>query len=293
MSDQVEIQEDNTPDYESSAKELGWVKKEHFRGDESKWIDAKEFIERGEAFLPIVKAQNKRMKQDLLTRDTEIATLKQTLTGVQKSLKALDAHYTEAVKKEVDQAKVNLVTQIRAARENGDTDLEFSLTDKLDDLRVAQREAGKPEVTKEDKTDVDPNAAMKPEFVAWNKENAWFGDPSTAENRKRTKAFIRIGEDLREDGEDSTGATFLNKCLEELERQEGGTTSTPVKKVVSKVEGGNSGGRGSSSRGFDSLPKEAKDACHSDNDRFVGDGKLFKTLKEWENSFYDQYSSQD
>lgn len=282
---------DNTPDFESQAKEMGWVGKDQFRGDESKWIDAKEFVERGEAYLPIVRAQNKRMKQDLLTRDTEIASLKQTLDTVQKSVKSLEGHYTQALKKEVDQAKSELIGQIKVAREAGDTDLEFLLQDKLGDLREAQREAGK--VEPEVKPANDGKDALNPVFVAWNKENPWFADTSSAENRKRTKAFIRIGEDLREEGEKAEGADFLNRCLEELEKQEAGTNAPPTKRATSKVEGGNSGGRGSSSRGFDSLPKEAKDACHSDNSRFVGDGKLFKTVKEWEDSFFDQYSSQD
>lgn len=280
---------DNTPDFESQAKEMGWVEKDHFRGDESKWIDAKEFVERGEAYLPIVRAQNKHMKQDLLTRDTEIASLKQTLDTVQKSVKSLEGHYTQALKKEVDQAKADLIGKIKAARETGDTDLELLLQDKLGDLRDAQREAGKVETVVEEKDDENKDA-LKPAFIAWNKENPWFGG-STTEDRKRTKAFIRIGEDLREDGEESVGAEFLNKCLETLEKQEG-NTGTPTKRASTKVEGGNNGGRGSSSRGFDSLPKEAKDACHTDNSRFVGPDKLFKTVKEWEDSFYEQYSSQ-
>lgn len=287
----AETTDNNTPDFESQAKEMGWVGKEQFRGDESKWIDAKEFVERGEAFLPIVKAQNKRMKQDLLTRDTEIASLKQTLDTVQKSVKSLEGHYTQALKKEVDQAKAELVAKIKVAREAGDTDLEFLLQDKLGDLRDAQRDAGKVEPVVEKKVDEDNKDALKPAFVAWNKENPWFGG-STTEDRKRTKAFIRIGEDLREDGETSVGSDFLDKCLEALEKQEG-STGTPTKRASTKVEGGNNGGRGSSSRGFDGLPKEAKDACHVDNSRFVGPDKLFKTVKEWEDSFYEQYSRQD
>lgn len=286
----VEDNDQGGVDYTAQAKEMGWIPKEEFKGAEEKWVDAQEFVERAEHFLPLVRAQNGRLKSELLTRDKEISTLKQTLAEVQRVQKSMREQYDATVKKEVEQTKKDLVAQIKEARENGDTDLEFLLQDKLDDVRTAQREASKQDdgTSKATEATVD-KSNWNPEFLSWNEENPWFGDMKDPDNRKRTKALVRIGEDLRDDGDTSSGRAFMAKCMAILEEREGTTsTSNTPKRTTSKVEGGNSGREARSSRGFDSLSKEAKDICHDDNDRFVGPGKQFKTVKEWEDYFYEQ-----
>lgn len=285
----VEDNDQGSVDYTAQAKEMGWIPKEEFKGAEDKWVDAQEFVERAEHFLPLVRAQNGRLKSELLTRDKEIRTLKETLTEVQRVQKAMREQYDTTVKERVEQTKKDLIAQIKEARENGDTDLEFLLQDKLDDVRTAQREAKREATETPDKTntgEVD-KSKWNPEFLTWNEENPWFGDMTDPANRKRTKALVRIGEDLRDDGDTSSGKAFMDKCMAILEEREG-TSGQPTKRTASKVEGGNSGRESRGSRGFDSLTKEAKAICHEDNDRFVGPGKKFKTVKEWEDYFYEQ-----
>ena len=79
----------------------------------------------------------------------------------------------------------------------------------------------------------------------------------------------------------------MDKCLKILEEQEG-----KGGRQVSKVEGGTNG-TGQGTGGFASLSKEARDACHEDNDTFVGPGKMFKTVKEWETHFYNKYKESE
>lgn len=271
------------PNYEAEAREMGWLDKEKFKGPEDKWVSAKEFYERGEHLFPLVKATNKRLKNDLLTRDKEIATLKEAMESSQKAIKALQKNYEESTKKQVEEAKRELREQIKAARELGDTDTELDLQDKMASLRNAET------VAKEEAEEIGkkpPQESLSPDFLAWNKENPWFGDTSTAENRKRSRTLIRIGEDLLEEGTNLTGRPFMEKCVELLEDREAGVNQ----KGVSKVAGGAGSSRSSSANGFSSLPKEAKDACHEDNDSFVGPGKMFKTVKEWETQFYNTYN---
>lgn len=278
----------NTTDYEAEAKEMGWVDKDSFQGEEDKWIDAKTFVERGENILPILRANNKRMKHDLLTRDKEIANLRTSVEGANKSIKALQKHYTEATKQQVEQATKELREQLKQAREIGDVDAELELQDKLQDIRASTKEV-KEEHSEEGKE--DSTTKLNPDFVAWNKENSWFGDMSTPENRKRTRELIRIGEDLRDDGDTTYGRPFMDKCLGILEKRE--ASNSNGKRTATKVEGSDSRGKGGGGgRAFDHLPKEAKDTCHSDNDTFVGPGKMFKTVKEWEDHFTALYSEE-
>jgi hypothetical protein len=287
MTDEIENseieegQEVEAQDYEADALEMGWSPEEKFKGKKENWVSAKEFVERGEHLLPIIKATNKRLKNDLLTRDQKIATLQEAVESSQKAIKALQKSYTAATQKEVEQARKDLRAQIVNARELGDTETELDLTDKMQALRKAETEA------KEEVEEVTPT--VSPDFKAWQGENSWFGGNSP-EDKKRSRAIIRIGEDLIDEGETLRDRPFLDKCLSILEERESGKTPAQ-KRTPSKVEGGNSGGRGSSGGGgFGSLPKDARDICHEDNDTFVGPGKMFKTVKEWEDHYYAIYN---
>jgi hypothetical protein len=275
-------QETNSePNYEVEAKEMGWSDKDQWRGDPEKWVDAKTFVERGEHFLPMLRAERKRLKQDLLTRDSEITTLKQTQATMEKTLGALKKHYDESVKLQVAQGKKELAAQIKQAREDGDTDLELQLLDQLSDVRQLEKEAIA-EAKEENRDPPVTKTQAQVEFEQWNKENTWFGGESK-EDQRRTQLVIRAGQDLRWEGDTTVGNEFMEKCLARVAADEGKGGSS--KRPVSKVESGDGRARSSGGRAFDALPKEAKDICHSDNDKFVGPGKMFEKVKDWEDHF--------
>ena len=278
MNENQENQEvDTGVDYESEAREMGWVGQEEWEGPEDKWIDARAFVEKGENVLPILRANNKRLKKDLLTRDREISTLKESMEAANKAIKALQKSHDTATQAAVERAKKDLRAQLKEAREVGDVDAEEEIRDKLGELKQTPKE------TSPEKKD---EPGLHPDFIEWRDAHPWFTDSSTPEARKKVRDFIRIGEDLRDEGDTTVGKAFMDKCLKILEDR-----ANPSKKAASKVESGNAGGRSAGGgRGFDSLPKEAKDACHDDNDNFVGPGKMFKTVKEWEDHFTSVYN---
>jgi len=287
MNDTVEnegVDEGANDKIVEQAKEMGWVPKEEYRGDIKNWRDAGEFVERGEHILPIVQATVKKLKAELLTRDGEVASLKKAVESSQIAIKALQKSYTESTQLKVEEARTELRAQLKAAKEVGDVDTELDVLDKLDELKNAVKESKQEAAEKKEEAKV---SGLDPEFIAWNEENDWFGDEGDVVNRKRTRALVNIGADLRDDGEKSTGRAFMDKCLKILEEREGKGVRT-----VSKVEGGtNRSGRDNG--GFSTLSKEARDVCHEDNDTFVGPGKMFKTVKEWENHFYNKYKESE
>lgn len=286
MTDQT-VDESLDRNYEEEAAEMGWVPEDKFQGDKEKWIDAKTFVDRGEHILPILRENNKRLRKDLLTRDKKIATLESSLSDMDKAVKALQKHYTEATQQEVAKAEAALREKLKEARAADDVDTELEIQDKLAEIKDKKKEA-KDAAENPPKDEGKGQQQLHPEVAEWMEDNPWFGDTTSPENKKRTKALTRIAEDLREDGETIVGKAFMEKCMEILEEQEGKkSNNSSNSRTSSKVEGARSGsGSGTGSRGFASLPKEAKDICHADNDRFVGPGKMFKTVKEWEDHFY-------
>lgn len=264
------------------ATELGWKPKDKFVGDESKWIPADEFVEKGRHVLPIMRENNARLKRELLTRDQKIDTLEKSVQASTKAIAALQKVQSDATRAAVEAAIKRTKDEIREAREDGDIDKELTLQEKLGDLKKAKEapDSGATPETPEDKKDT-----VSPEFRAWEAKNTWFGGTSK-EDKQKTKAVIRIAEDLRDEGETAMGEEFMDLCVARYEQQ-----FAPSGRPSSKVENGSHGrsAGGNGKKGYADLPKEAKEACEEFADSVVGEGKLHKTKAEWQAAYAKTY----
>jgi len=270
---------------ERDARAMGWRPESEWDGPPGKWIDAKTFIERGEQIMPILRANNKKMREELLTRDKDLATLRDNLATANKAIAALRKGYTESTKREVELAIADLKEQYKDARAANDVDLELKVKDNLDKLTEKARKIGEEEgdETPIKETGKEKPEPLSPEYIKWQSENKWFGNEVNKDDKARSDALIKIAKRLRSEGDVTAGLPFMEKCMEILEEQERGY-SRPKSKVESG--GGKGGGSG---RAFDKLPADAKKVCHEDNDNFVGPGKMFKTVKEWEDHYANLY----
>lgn len=284
----VEDQGSNGPAPEviKEARSMGWRPQEQFQGDPDNWVDADEFVRRGREVLPILKHNNKRLQDQMLTRDREIGNLKASLEASQKAIKALKAGFSEANKRAAQSARKELIQQLREAREEGDVDREFELQDELSDLKEAEKRSEKDaeidDPTPTDKTD-DSQSEIHPDFKAWmdQPENSWFG-----KDQDKTKKFIAVANKLRAFGNTDEGQEFIDAVMEELD---GGSKSVPP----DKVEGGQRRGSNSGNKSFESLPAEARRACLDDADMLVGEGKAYKTLNDWKKAYTELYFEQE
>lgn len=269
------------------ARDMGWRPLEEFRGDPEKWVDAEEYVARGEHVLPIVRAERDRLRGELLTRDQKVVTLEQQLEATQAIVRGLEKNFNDSLERQLADQRKQLKADLKEAVEDRDTDRELEVRDQLDALTEAERDAKKRQEENKKKLDTpatpkqtstDPN--LSPEFNEWKKENPWFGGDSP-EDKKRTKAVIRAAEDLRDDGDTSSGREFFEKAVELADNQ-----ASPQRRSVDKVDTGNAR---SNSRGgaktFASLPAEAKQACLDDMENFVGEGKLFKDEAGWKDYY--------
>lgn len=277
-----ELEDGPSEEVIKEAMELGWKPKDKFVGDESKWIPADEFVEKGRHVLPIMRENNARLKRELLTRDQKIDTLEKSVKASTQAIAALQKVQSDATKAAVDAAIRRTKEEIKTAREDGDLDTELALQDKLGDLRKAKEDptsGAMPAKVEEKKDDVSP------EFKAWNAKNTWFGGDSK-EDKQKTKAVIRIAEDLRDEGETALGEEFMELCVAKYEEQFASSG-----RASSKVETGSHSRSpsGNGKKGYADLPKEAKEACESFADSVVGEGKLHKTKAEWQNAYAKTY----
>jgi hypothetical protein len=269
MSD---IESAATPEAQAQAEKMGWIPPSRYKGEPERFVDADQYIERGETILPIVKEQNKRLhaQVDTLARQAQEQTA--ALLAAQEAIESLKEVHSVAVVKAAEEARMQLKLQLAQASENGDHLGVAELTDQLTKLN---KEEAKP--APKPAPQAPAPFVVAPELKEWQAENPWYGS-----DRRKTALALGIAQDLRDKGETAVGRAFFELVGAEMKKELGIDQLEPA----SKVEGARSGSTDTrqsraSGKGFASLPKEAKDACDADAKKFVGKGKKYETQDAW------------
>src|ERR1035437_4183631 len=136
-------QEDNTDtgSIEVEARDMGWVPKDEFRGDESKWVSAEQFVDHGRHVMPILRKNNERLLADQQGMKAQLRQLTAELEAAKEDFSTLEEFHSEEVTRRVAETRKELLTQIKAAKREGDVDTEVDLTDQLQRLNSANTDA--------------------------------------------------------------------------------------------------------------------------------------------------------
>jgi hypothetical protein len=134
-----------TPTQEEALSQ-GWVPKNEFEGDEEKWVDAGEFLRRGELFRKI-ESQSKELKD------------------VRKALAELSKHNAKIREVEYQRALDSLKAEKKTALAEGDTDRVVDLDDKIDLVKTQQRADSQQQAIPQE---------IHPELAAWINRNGWY-----------------------------------------------------------------------------------------------------------------------
>lgn len=254
--------------YEAEARDMGWVPETEFKGDKkpAKFLDAKEFVERGETVLPFVQRENKRLKDELTKRDKDYEQRFEKLT---KAAELTLKKQREDHEKEL----ASLTTQREAAVKAGDVQ-----TFKALDKQITDHKANAPQV--EDISPADPKAdpivqarEVEAKWVDTNKD--WYGKDAvmTGYANYVSQGFlaenpnITMEENLRKT-EEAVRQQFPMKF-----KQTGANAHAPVDSGGDPKPSDN----GSKTPTFDKLPAEAKAFAGAAKER----GEWKGTLEEW------------
>jgi hypothetical protein len=264
---------------------MGWIPPDQFKGDKTKFISAQDFVQRGESFMPILKANNKRLTSqfDDLRRQNGVLS-----TQLSEALNELDQLKKGSVKASVEDLKSKrsaLASDLKAAREANDTEKEVEIqaeiADVNDKIREGEKEASAP-VTK--RTAQNGNQPP-PGFQEFVDAHPWYGT-----DKRKTRIANAIGEEVLESNPGIAGKAFFSKVAEALEEEFG----NPRRNGTSRVEGGargtSEGGGGSSNgKSYADLPAEAKAACDSQAKRYSGEGKKYKDVAAYRAYYVNTY----
>ena len=221
---------------EHEAGRKGWVPRDQYKGDSTKWVDAKTFLERGERFTSNLQR--------------EITDLKDKVASFEGTKAAFTKFHDEAMTRknaEIKEAISSLRIQRSAAIRDGEDEEAIELEDRIELLREQQVELKKPvvqEATPEAKP-AEVTTAPQTQVVLdeWIEDgNQWFN----AEPKLRDYA-IAIGDNMMKNGETARGRKFLDKVTEVMKqefprrfrKQAGDTPRTP-----NQVEGADTNHKG-------------------------------------------------
>ena len=282
----------------SRAKEMGWAEKEKWRGNPDAWIDAEEFVRKGEEVLPLIRASNRKLNDQLSQRDRELAALRKQNADMAESINAIREIQTREATGRIDRQIKVVERQIEDARGERDTDKVLELNDRLRELQGEKTQLTTPTSREEEAEDGEEEAEQAPdrvvqqEIASWQEENDWFGS-----NKTKTRLMNAVAVEVKADPKFKgvKGRAFLEECarrVDESYEEEFGGQRRPVNKTTGGSNGTRSGSGGGSTlrgKGYNDLPADAKRQCDKDAQRVVGEGKLYKTAAEFQTFYAKEY----
>lgn len=230
-TENVEQQEVQLSSVEQEALASGWVPKDQFSGEEHKWVDAGEYLRRGELFKKI-ESQSKELKD------------------VKRALQELKKHHVEVREVEYKRALDTLRAQKKDALENGDADAVIAADERIDLIKEQQRQLQQ----EQEAVETPQSGEEHPEFVEWKSKNSWYT------SSRPMKAFAdALGADLASQG--LSPSQVLKRVEEEVRKEFPQKFQNPKQSRPSAVEG--SSGRGAATSNSFQLTPEEKRIMHT------------------------------
>lgn len=221
---------------EEKARRMGWVPKEDFKGDESRWVDADRFVERGENEIPIMRERMKKL-------DSTIVGLNQRMSGMRDTFSEFQTHQKGVAERAYKKAMDDIIRRQREAAEKGDVEGFDEAEKEKESLVLDVPEMG-PGV----------NVAAEREFNSWVAENDWFNKPKLQKYAGTISVYVQDQTGL-------TGAALYDEVRKEVELRYPEEFENKNRQSPSKVVGDGDPPVKPGEKSFGKLPKEAQAQC--------------------------------
>lgn len=234
---------------EKRARAMGWRPKEEFKGDPEHWIDAAQFADNADKSLPLAKAEARRALERADRLEAE-------LRKQQEDIKRFAAFHAKVEEDSYNRAREQLRRELIEARHSFDADKELQVEDQLRALDYEQRtRATAPQREPEP---VAPQ--VDPEVSHWLED----AGKTWGKNPRAVQMSQMVAEEMRKNGEDSTGVAFLEKVKHAMRKEFpqffDGMTNERRSSAAPVASGAGAAPR-SKGKGFADLPADAKQAC--------------------------------
>jgi hypothetical protein len=261
--------DDSTPEQKEQAREQGWRDLDEYQGQPDKFVSAKEYLDRADHILPILRSRERESK-------AEISRLRQEMEDLRRDSKQAVEMANARARKEVADRYEALKTQRAQAVTDGDG-AEFNRLD--GEMRELLREA------EPKKADVPPDnhpPELKAASTAFLDRNKWFNE----DPRKNRMAVIMSQEIIAKQPHLKNNPEFFPELERQLRKEYPEMFGNPKRAAVDPMVEGDARPAGTRSvkKGFRDLPKDAQDAAR----RQVKNG-FCKTEQEYADIYFETY----
>lgn len=259
----------NEADVEARARRWGWRPQEEFRGPKDKWVDAREFVERGENDLPILRERLRVADTREAKRERDVKELTDKVTEMGGVLSEFAEFSRSSEQRAYERARKDLKAEIQEAVADGNVE---KFNEKQAELDNLEQTAPKPKASAAAQpaapaAPAAPATPAKPQISevvqTWldDKDNDWFhknagmSGYATARHGENIANGMSEAESLRAVSED-VRKTFPSHFENPARKAPGSVTppSPPNNMRQQKKD-----------KAFEDLPKEAQKQC----DRFM------------------------
>lgn len=277
MSEDAVIESAADEATQKEAEAAGWIPPARAKALNGKpFIDADEFLtrraeatERRKEILPVVQAENARLRAQVEELTAGQQRLAATITRAEEAIANMELEASTKTAKAVETAKKEVKAELAKALEAGDHAAVAELTMQAADLANIDTEVPVKKVVEDKKVD-PPNPAKDPIFLKWAEDTPWFNT-----DQRKTRLALVISQELLTAGEPLRGRAFLDKVAAAVEAD----TAPPkdLDREDSKVDGGrhSDDARRGKRDGYSAMPADARKQCDADEANFVGKGKKF------------------
>jgi len=249
------------PEIIQEAIDTGWIPKDDFKGDKSKWRPPEEWVERGKTLIPIINKQLRGTQAQLATMKAELERNRKTTEKLLKMSETVGQREYERAKRELTQKQV-------AAVGEGDVATWQELEDQKEKLTKPEPIAPEPEPE-----------ITNPVFNTWHETNDWYlKDPDLTD-------FANLhAQRINPDGKMDAGTLYteVEKKVKDLFPHK---FSNPNRENLSPVDSpSQSGGEVKpTGKSYADLPADARKQCGI----FIKDG-IFKTKEDYTKSYFEE-----
>lgn len=175
---------------EDRARIMGWkplpvdprnIQRDEYRGDPRRWTDAAEFVAHGEAELPILRDQTRRMSERLVRSDRDFEDLKRTVEEQKIAIQDAIKLAKTADERGYKRAKSELEVRRREAAEAGDADTVDQISAEIEALQDARVDAPAPISPPPPPPPAEAAPVVAPEITQFVRDNPWFNDKKRPE----------------------------------------------------------------------------------------------------------------
>lgn len=124
---------------EEKAKAMGWVPKEEFRGDENKWVDAEEFVKRGENFVGIAKENIDRLTQKVTSLESKLEESTKVFQEFREFATKSEQRAYDRAQKEYESSVKDLKKRLKEAAKNEQWSEFDEIENEIDGLEKPQK----------------------------------------------------------------------------------------------------------------------------------------------------------